>query len=37
MNVTLVITLLLLLRVAIPLGLLLLLGTAINRRQAHLI
>ncbi len=35
MNAALVITLLIMIRVAIPLGLLLLLGTAINRRQAH--
>ena len=35
MNVTLVITLLILIRLVIPLGLLLLLGTAINRRHAH--
>jgi hypothetical protein len=35
MNTTLIITLLILIRLVIPLGLLLLLGTAINRRHAQ--
>ena len=37
MNAALVITLLVMIRVAIPLGLLLLLGTVINRRQVHVV
>ena len=35
MNAALIITLLILIRLVIPIGLLLLLGTAINRRQAQ--